>query len=176
MTISPTSAFVKPQATQQFTATATFGNNSQGDVTDQVTWTSSQTAIATIDGSSGLATGVAIGTTTITAKSSNNVTANTILNVSNKTVTSLTISPTTVTLSLSGVSGSQTAQLTAMANYSDGSSGPVTTLANWTSSDSNVATVNSSGLVTAITTGTASINASYGGQSAQQPANVTVNQ
>src|SRR5689334_19602823 len=67
LTISPTGPFVKPQNTKQFTATATFGNNSMGDATDQVTWTSSNTSIATID-TAGLATGVAVGTTTITAK------------------------------------------------------------------------------------------------------------
>ena len=41
ITLSPTSAQIKPTATQQYTATGTFGDNSTGDVTSQVTWVSS---------------------------------------------------------------------------------------------------------------------------------------
>src|SRR5580698_7019289 len=70
LSLSPTNAYVLPQGTQQFSATATFGNNTTGDVTSQVAWTSSATNIATIN-SSGLATAVALGTSTITAKSNN---------------------------------------------------------------------------------------------------------
>jgi len=173
LSISPGGPFVMPQATQQFTATATFGNNNTGDVTDQVTWTSSQTGIATID-TSGLATGLALGTTTITAKSSNNITSSTILTVSNKTVTSLTLNPTSTTLSLSGVSGGQTVQFTATAAFSDGSFSTVTNQASWNSSVPTVASVNSTGLCSAVSIGSTSITASYGGQIAT--ASVTVNQ
>jgi len=173
MTISPTGAFVKPLGTQQYSATATFGDNSQGDVTDQVTWTSSQTGVATIDASSGLATAVALGTSNITAKSSNNVTASSVLTVSNKTVTGLTISPTSVTLSLSGTLGfSNTAQFSATATYSDGTNGAVTP--QWTSSNTSVVTINSNGLATAQGVNSATITASFGGQTAT--ASVTVEQ
>jgi len=175
MTISPGGAFVKPQGTQQYTATATFGNNSQGDVTDQVTWISSQSAIATIDASSGLATGVALGTSTITAKSSNNVTATTTLTVSNKTVTSLTINPQNSTLSLSGVlGGSTTVQFTATANFSDGTFATVTNQAGWSSSVPGVASISSTGFASAISVGSTTIGATYGGQSATT--GLTVNQ
>ena len=170
LSLSPSGAFVKPQATQQFTATATFGNSSQGDVTDQVAWTSSQTGIATIDPSSGLATGVALGTTTITAKSSNNVTATTTLTVSNKTVTSLTINPQNFTISLSQ---GQRQQYTATANFSDGSFSNVTSQAGWTSSVTSVATITSGGLATPLSIGSTTIGASYGGQSATTQLTVT---
>lgn len=53
-------------ATQQFTATGTFTNGSTEDVTSEVTWASDTPWTATIS-STGLATGVAIGTTSITA-------------------------------------------------------------------------------------------------------------
>lgn len=164
LSISPNSPFILPQHTQQFTATATFGDNSTGDVSSSVTWTSSVPTIATID-TSGLATGVALGTTTITARSSNNVTANVTLTVSNRTVTSLTISPPSATITLS--LGQTNQQFMASANFSDGSTGvDVTNQATWTSSNSSVATINSNGLATARTTGFASIGASYGGTSA----------
>jgi hypothetical protein len=53
-------------ATQQFTATGTYADNSTANVTSQVTWASSNTGTATIS-AAGLATGVAAGTTNITA-------------------------------------------------------------------------------------------------------------
>lgn len=171
MTISPTGAFIMPQATQQFSATATFGNNSTGDVTDQVTWTSSAPTITTID-TSGLATGVALGTATITAKSTNNVTATTPVTVSNKTVTALTINPQNQTISLSQ---GQTQQYTATATFSDGSFQNVTSLVAWTSSVTGVATITTSGgLATPVSVGSTTIATSYGGQAAT--ANLTVTQ
>jgi YVTN family beta-propeller protein len=53
-------------ATKQFTATGAYSDGSHSAVTAQATWTSSLTSIATI-GSSGLATAVSAGNTTITA-------------------------------------------------------------------------------------------------------------
>ena len=160
--ISPTGPFVKPQATQQFTATATYGNNTMGDVTNTVTWTSSSTGIATIN-SAGLATGVALGTTTIKAKSGS-VSASTVLTVSNHTITSITISPAnpTITFSL----GQTAEQFTAMANYSDNTSGDVTNQVTWTSGTTTVATINASGLATVTSTGTTTIGAALGGVNA----------
>lgn len=169
LSISPTSAFILPQATEQYSATATYGDNSTGDVTSSVTWTSSQTGVATIN-SSGLATGVALGTTTITAASSNNVTSSATLTVSNKTVTALAISPANPSISLSEV---QTQQFTATATFSDGSFSNVTSQATWTSSLPSVATITSSGLANPVTIGTTTIGASYGGQTATTTLTVT---
>ncbi len=170
LAISPTGAFILPQATQQYSATATFGDNSTGDVTSSVTWTSSQTGIATID-TSGLATGVALGSTTITAKSSNNVTSDVTLTVSSKTVTALTINPTNSSISLSA---DQTQQFTATATFSDGSFGNVTNQVGWTSSVPGIATISSTGLASPVSIGTTTIGASYGGQAATT--NLTVTQ
>jgi len=55
-------------ATDQFTATGTYSDNSTADLTSTATWVSSSTVAATIS-SAGLATGVAAGTTNITARS-----------------------------------------------------------------------------------------------------------
>ena len=53
-------------STLQLTATGTFEDESTADVTSHVTWSSADTAIATVD-SAGLVTGVSAGTVTITA-------------------------------------------------------------------------------------------------------------
>ena len=53
-------------ATQQFTATGTYSDGSTQNLSNRVTWTSSNTAVATIN-TNGLATGVSAGTATISA-------------------------------------------------------------------------------------------------------------
>lgn len=156
--ISPLNSVIMPNATQQYTATATFGNNTTGDATNEVTWASSATNIASIN-TSGLATAVALGTTTISA-SSGSVRASTGLTVSNKTVTSVNVTPSSFGPLISG----QTQQLAARANFSDSTNSDVTNSATWNSSDTTIATVSSTGLVTAVSTGSVTITATYGGQ------------
>jgi hypothetical protein len=156
LSLSPTNATIKQSTTQQYTATATFGNNSTGDATTQVTWTSSVPNIATIN-SAGLATaGTTLGQTTIQAKSGS-VIATTRLTVSNKTITSISINPSNTVMT----SGSSQ-QFTATGTFSDGSTGDVTTSVSWSSSNTAVATVTSGGFVTAVSTGSTTITATSG--------------
>jgi hypothetical protein len=61
-----------------------------------------------------------------------------------------------------------TTQLRAMAQLSDGSSRDVTSQASWQSSLPSVASVSGTGLVTAVTSGTTDINASYQGHTGRQ--------
>jgi uncharacterized protein YjdB len=161
LSLSPTGAWIQPQSTQQFTATATYGNNSTGDATSQVTWTSSATNIATVN-SSGLVTAVAVGTSTITAKSNNSsVSTTALVTVSTRVVRSISVSPSSQTLLLST---GQTQQYTATATFSDGSFQDVTNSAAWTSSNGSVATIGNTGLAQPIGTGSTTISASLQGQ------------
>jgi uncharacterized protein YjdB len=66
--VTPATATVALNGTQQYVATATYSDNSTANVTSTATWTSSNTAVGTVL-NTGVATGVAAGTTTITAKS-----------------------------------------------------------------------------------------------------------
>ena len=66
-----------------------------------------------------------------------------------------------------------TANLTATAHYSDDSTDDVTSDASWSSSDEAVATVSSSGLVSAVAAGTATVTASYQGQTGTSDITVT---
>jgi trimeric autotransporter adhesin len=156
ITLSPASAQIMPTGMQQYTATGTFGNNTTGNVTSQVTWVSSATNIATIN-AAGLATGVALGTTNITAKSGSVTSTASVLTVSNKTLSSISVTPQSQTL----VAGTQQ-QYTATATYSDGSFGDVTTSVTWASNNTGVATISTSGLATAVATGTTTISATLG--------------
>ena len=161
LTISPSNQTMAPGGTQQYTATATYGNNTSGDATNQVTWSSIVTGIASIS-STGLATaGSQLGTTTISARNeSGSAISKTGLTVSNSTVNSLTVSPSSVSI-FSG----QTQQLSATANYSNNASVNVTSQASWSSSDTSVATISGTGIVTGVAPGTATVTASFGGQS-----------
>lgn len=85
LSITTTSQSLSSGQTAQFTATGVLQNGNTVDLTDSVTWTSSNTTAATID-SSGLATAETVtstATTNITAKSGS-ITSNTI---------ALTVSP-----------------------------------------------------------------------------------
>lgn len=65
--ITPLSPTILAGHSQQFIATGIYSNNSTADITSSVTWHSSNTAIATIGATTGLATATTEGTTFITA-------------------------------------------------------------------------------------------------------------
>ncbi len=64
--VTPTNPAMMIGATQQFTATGTYSDGSTQNLSSQVTWTSSKTAVAAIN-ANGLATGVSAGATVISA-------------------------------------------------------------------------------------------------------------
>jgi uncharacterized protein DUF4082/Big-like domain-containing protein len=64
--VTPTSPSIPAGATQQLTAIGTYGDSSTQDITSQVSWASSSTTTATIS-PGGLATGVAAGSSNVTA-------------------------------------------------------------------------------------------------------------
>jgi hypothetical protein len=169
--IAPLNASVQPGVTQQYTATATYGNNTTGDVTSQVTWSSSLASVATIS-SGGLLTAGALGTATIKAQSGG-VIASTLVTVTQKQVQSISIQPLTQTLSLS--LGPTTVQFTATATYKDGSTADITAISTWTSLPSSVVSISTTGLATAVAVGTATITASSGGITSNG-ATITVSQ
>ena len=89
-------------------------------------------------------------------------------------ITSTTPTLLTIGLSTTSMVGSGTQQATATANFSQVSSVTVTGGAtNWVSSNPNVLTVNSSGLITGVNGGTATVSATVGGVTATS-ASITV--
>lgn len=134
--VTPLSPSVAATATQQFTATGTYSDNSTADLTSQVTWNSVPTAVATIS-SAGLATGVAVGTSNITATLGAVVSPVNVLTVTAAGVTlgSITVNPATATIPVGG-----TADFTATGHYSDGSNA-VLAAATWSSGTPATATI-----------------------------------
>ena len=169
LAIAPMSATVQPGVAQQYTATATYGNNTTGDVTSQVTWSTSPTSVATIN-SSGLLTGVSLGSATVKAQTGS-VIASTGVTITQKQITSIAIQPLTQTLSLS--LGPMTVQFTATATYGDGTTADVTSIATWTSVPTSALTISTTGLATAVAVGTATVTATSSGVTSNS-ATVTV--
>jgi uncharacterized protein YjdB len=75
----------------------------------------------------------------------------------NPTLTSVSVGPGTFTLTQG-----HTQQMTATGNNNDGTTQDLTSKAIWTTSDSTIATVSSTGLVTAVSPGNATISAASG--------------
>ncbi|MGY4106315.1 Ig-like domain-containing protein [Aeromonas encheleia] len=67
LAVTPKTATVAVGQSQQFGATATLSDGSSQDMTSSVSWSSGDLAVASIGSNTGLATGVAVGSSTITA-------------------------------------------------------------------------------------------------------------
>lgn len=159
VSISPSNNTITPGNTQQFSATGTYqsSSGSTGDITGQTVWTSSDPSVATID-ASGIATGVAYGSTTIKGTCGcydSSVT----LTVGSQSVTLTSI---TVTPSGQSIKVASTQQYTAMGTYSNSTTANISTSVTWSSSDQTVITISSTGLATAKGTGSATIMATSG--------------
>src|SRR2546425_236632 len=122
LTVSPTTATKAVGQTQQFTAM--FGTT---DVTSSAKWTSSNTAAATIN-ASGLATTLAPGNATITARYKGR-TATATLTVVARSLVSISVTPTNPS-----VAKGLTQQFTATGTYNDGSTQDITASVSWASS------------------------------------------
>jgi uncharacterized protein YjdB len=142
--------------TSQLSAAATLRDGMTQIVTNAAAWQSSNPSVATVS-SAGLLTAVAPGTTTITATYQGM--AGTLAMTVNNTVVSILVLGTTQLTA----SSSQTGQFVASAMMSSGPEQLVTAIATWVSSNPAVATVSSTGLVTAVAAGTTTITATYHG-------------
>lgn len=170
ITVTPVGSDLPVGIDMNFRADGHYNDGSTQNLTTSVTWLSSNESAATIsnvDGSRGLAHGVAIGTTTITA-TMDAITSNAApLNVVAPVILSIAVTPASFTLN-----PAETQQLTATATFSDGSTIDVSATATWTSSAAGLATVSATGLVTAVAAGTASITATQGGVTGSATATV----
>jgi uncharacterized protein YjdB len=157
LTISPLDASIQAGGTQQFSASGAYDNGTTGDVTSQTQWSSSDSAIATIN-SAGTATGIASGTVTVRADCQCYV-VKTSLSVGNTAATMTSIAVTALNPAMN-VGG--TLQFTSTATYSNGTKRDVTGSVAWTSSNHTIATVTTGGLATGMSSGSATMTATSG--------------
>jgi len=166
--ISPSSSSIAVGQTLQFTATGIVGHGSHPagseNLTTEVTWSSSSPGVATVS-AAGIATAVSTGSTTISATMAGAPAATATL-----AVTGVGVGPGGATLaSLAIIPGSQsvtspgqTTQFIAVGTTSAGVTEDITSLVTWSSSSSQIATITSGGLATAVSQGTATITAIAG--------------
>ena len=153
VTVSPATADLTALgATVQLTAEV-HDQNARVMADATVTWSSGDTSVATVD-ASGLVTAVGNGAATITA-SAGSASGSAVVTVT-QSVATVEVSPSAADLAALGA----TVQLTAEALDANGHAVPEAEFS-WESSDNSVATVDASGLVTAVGNGAATITASY---------------
>ena len=147
-------------------ATGHYSDNSTQDLTSQVVWSSTNSAIVSID-NNGLLTSQSIGNTTIVA-SFGGIDAQTPITISSPLLTTLEITPIQLTLALG-----TTSQLSATGIYTDNSSQNLTSQVVWSSDNNAVISVNNSGQLTSQGSGTATVSANLNGVAAQASITVT---
>jgi uncharacterized protein YjdB len=163
--VSPASASLMAGQTVQLTATPEDANGSA--LTGRaVTWANSAAAVATVS-ASGLVTGVAAGTATVTATSEGKSGTATVV-VTGVPVAAVTVSPASTSLFVG-----QTAQLAVATKDSAGNVLTGRTIS-WASSSTTVATVSATGLVTAKAAGLATMAATSEGQRGTATVTVTI--
>lgn len=141
---------------QQFTATGVFNNGYQQDLTNSVTWNSSAPTVAGIN-SSGLAFTASQGVTTISA-AQDALSGSTQFSVTAPAVQSITVSPSNAT-----IPKGLTQQFTATATLTNHTVVDITSAAQWASSFPSIISVNAIGLGSALSHGTSTISATFGG-------------
>jgi uncharacterized protein YjdB len=163
VTVTPTTATLSVGATQQLTPTVAPANATN----KTVSYSSGNTGVATVNGA-GLVSAIASGTATITVTTqdgSKTATAVISINTSNVAVTSVSLSPSSATLAVGG-----TQQLTPTVLPSNATNKAVS----YASNNTGVATVNASGLVTAVSNGTAIITVTTVSGNKTSTATITV--
>jgi len=168
--LAPAAPTLNIGGTLDLQSTGNFSNGTSTTPFDtQVTWVSSAPAVATVN-TSGVVTGMAAGTSTITA-TSNGVqgTATVTVALAARTLTGIDLNPTSMTLAVGSLRDIAASAIWSDGTGSSGFNGSVT----WTSSNPGVARVSNLGMVTPVAAGSTTITAAASGRSATCAVTVT---
>ncbi len=173
LTISPDAPTVAKGLNTQFTALGAFSDNTTQDLTFDVAWASSDTAVATVSddpGNKGFVQAIAAGPSTISATFVGGISATTLLTVTEPVLQTITVLPANPSV----LSLSSTDSFTATGHFSDGTTPDITSQVTWSSSNPAVATIaTTGGAATTLSQGTTSINATLNGVSGASNLKVT---
>jgi len=161
LAVTPTNPSIALGTGVQFTAMGTFSNDTTQDLTNAVTWSSSNASVAAVSnapGSEGLATSISPGVTTITATDlASGISGATTLTV-RAVLLSIQVTPANPTILVG-----RTKQFTAIGTYNDGTTQNLTGSVTWSSSNASVATISNapgtSGLASGVSSGLTTIAA-----------------
>ena len=100
VTVTPAGTGILTSASQQMTATGTYDDGSQKNITGTSAWTTSDQTIATVTPSGGLVKGIGTGTATIQA--THGIVSGSTTVIVQQQVTSIVVTPSSQTVSASG--------------------------------------------------------------------------
>jgi len=175
ITITPSDFLGGINSNYQMTATGNYSDGSTSNITSLVTWSSSNSGVATISNltaTKGLLTTQNIASyqrITITA-TLGAISGTTPFGVNNSAINSIVVKPIVT------MTAGSTYSMQAWGNTADGGSIDITSFATWSSATTSVATVSNSasnkGVVTGIANGTSVVTATYNGISGNRTVTV----
>jgi hypothetical protein len=169
VSVTPTSPTTHLGINLPFAAVVLLSDNTSQTVTGNSTWTSSDNSVATVGTTSGLATPVVAGSTTITA-TYQGLKGTAQLTVNGSALSTITVSPNPLNVAVGGHQ-----QLAALGTYADSSTEDLTNVATWLSS-TGAATVSnaagSHGYLTGVSTGSPTVTATFRGVNGTVTANI----
>jgi len=170
LTIDPANPALAVGTTRQLTVTGLYSDGSRQDVTRSVSWSSSDPTRASA-ADNGVLTGLAVGTTVLSARL-NGVAGSVTVTVTPAFLVGLSITPVNTSVAVGS-----TQQFVAIGTYSDGSTQDLTASAQWKSSDARVAALSNAtgsvGKASALATGTTVVSATSGEVAGQATLTVT---
>ncbi|HZR29630.1 MAG TPA: Ig-like domain-containing protein [Terriglobales bacterium] len=167
--VSPVDPLVLENSQVQFSATKGFFRNPNSPAVIAVNWRSSNTSVATFGITPGLIqVGNGGGATIISAVSGHFLVSTTLtVKPALPPLTSITVTPQN-----SRIQKGKTQEFVATGHFMDGSTHDISTIVTWTTGDGTIATIDNSGLLTAVNSGPTAVFAAAGGQTGMT--NVTV--
>jgi uncharacterized protein YjdB len=167
LAVTPSAATVAEGELLTFSALVTYSDDISTEVTAGVTWRSLTPDIATVNPNTGVVLAIAPGTASIEG------TFGTLVDSATFAVMEATVETLSITPESASVARGNPTQFAAVATYTNGVSRTVTAVAGWSSEDTGVATINDAGVARGEAPGTATITASFGGQSGSAVLTVT---
>lgn len=168
--VTPDPVTLPAAVTQAFRATATLSNGKTKALTTGVVWTSDNGAVATVDGA-GVATTKAPGVAVVTVRdTASNKSATATVDVSNATLASISLTP-----KAKNIPAGTTQKMTATGIFSDSSKVALKgAVATWVSSTPTVATIDATGLVSAVAPGVTTITVTHVATNTRESTTLTV--
>ena len=157
ISVTPNGSSIISGANLQMSANGTFSDGANQSVTNSVSWSVDDNNVASIS-SSGMLSGLNAGSVVVTASEAGVSGTATVMIAG---ISSVSVTPLNPSILVGN-----TVQMTASANYSNGTVTNVTSTAIWSSSDSSVATVTPTGEITAVGPGMATIMVTVDGVTA----------
>ncbi len=176
ITLSPASAQIATGTAQQFIATGQFNNGTTSDITSQVAWNSTQSAIASVSsspGTQGLVVALTPGSTSISASLGAIGSSPSPVTVSSANLVSISVAPANPTVPLAS-----SQQLVATGTFDDGTTQNLSGQVTWTTANphSLVARVSATGMVTGLGLGTETVTATAPSSGISGTAGITVDE